>query len=99
MRRQCATPGCQRAPLTSSTGSQYAHCDDCTRRYLRDAFAEPQSWHAKARAHRLPADVVGGVPIEPAPALGASTETRSPRGLGRHAQRSGEPVTEPLAPA
>jgi hypothetical protein len=62
----CQTPGCSRRALRSSSGAVYAHCDACTRRLLRQAFAprdtEPTSWHELARAHRLPALVVGGSP-------------------------------------
>lgn len=60
----CLTEGCERKPRTSSGGSVYAYCPDCTARILRDAFSprpEPSSWHALARAHRLPPLIVGGV--------------------------------------
>lgn len=59
----CRTPGCARKPLASSSGATYAHCDACTRRILRAAFApEPVSWHERARARLLPPLVVGGNP-------------------------------------
>jgi hypothetical protein len=58
---KCQTPGCNRAPVKSSSGAVYAHCDACTRALLRDAFA-PVSWHQLARAHRLPTLIVGGTP-------------------------------------
>jgi hypothetical protein len=62
----CLTEGCDRTPRTSSGGSVYPYCPDCTAAILRDAFSprepEPTSWHALARAHRLPPLVIDGTP-------------------------------------
>ena len=44
------------------------------RKQDRDFDDRPQSWHERARAGRLPTQVIGGVPVEPeAPAELAET--------------------------
>jgi hypothetical protein len=58
---KCLTPGCQRSRRAPVRDIQFAHCDACIERLLREAFG-PQSWVDRALTGTLPTMVVGGVP-------------------------------------
>ena len=64
----CQSLGGTRKVATSSSGAVYAHCLDCTARYLRDAFRNdapeprPVHWFDRAKANDLPTSFVGGTP-------------------------------------
>jgi hypothetical protein len=60
--RTCITRGCERARVEPTEGIAHAHCSDCERRLLREAFG-PVTWFERALTGTLPSLVIGGVPV------------------------------------
>ena len=53
---KCATFGCQREALASSSGNRYAYCDACVRLIAARAFAPAErvpEWVRRARERTL----------------------------------------------